>query len=155
MMLWHLSESAQCCTQSDISYWKMTTSSGEVTVSAFLSITWSQTNLKGHELTANVSVPVGFSRSFRLGLQETVHWAPPLINAFSACPHPGTETTCGRPTACPQSISLCVCIYSKWNIQTERRLTSIGLWVHYFEWHFISEAALWNSNEPMAISIQL
>lgn len=79
----------------------MTTSSGEVTVSAFLSIAWSQTNLKGRGLTPNVSVPVGFSRSFGLGLQETVYGAPPLINAFSMCPHPAHKPHVGIQLLAP------------------------------------------------------
>lgn len=155
---WHLLHSVfHCATsnQPDINYCKMTTPSSEATISAFLSIAWSETNLKGHELTPNLWALEGPNRSFGLRLQETIHQAPPLINAFSELPPPSSETTCGRPTACPQSIPLCFCIYSKWNIQTERRLTSIGLWVHYFEWHFTNGAASWNSNEPMAISIQL
>lgn len=81
--------------------------------------------------------------------------SPTADQCLFSVPPPGTETTCGRPAACPQSISLRFGIYSKWNIQTERRLLSIGLWVHYFEWHFINGAASWNSNEPMAISIQV
>lgn len=69
-MLWHLSVSARCCTQADISYWIMTTSSGEETVSAPLSIARSDTNLKGHELTPNVLAPAGLG-SYLQTMQAT------------------------------------------------------------------------------------
>lgn len=79
----------------------MTTSSVDETISAFLSIAWSRINLKGHGLTPNVSVPDGFIRGFRLGLQETEHWAPPLINASSACPHPAQKPHVGGQLLTP------------------------------------------------------
>lgn len=75
--------------------WKMSASTGEVTWSALLSIPRSQANLKGHELTPNFLAPAGFGCSFRLGLRETEHWAPLLINVFSAGLQPAQKPHVG------------------------------------------------------------
>lgn len=39
--------------------------------------------------------PAGLTCSFRWGLQETVHWAPLLINVFSACLQPAQKPHVG------------------------------------------------------------
>lgn len=81
----------------------MTASSGELILSALLSIVRSQANLKGHELAPNFVAPAGLGCSFRLGLRETVHSAPLLINVFSAClqpaqkPHVGVDLPAFNP----------------------------------------------------------
>lgn len=121
------------------SYWKMTASSGEVTLSALLSIAWSQADLKGHELTLNFLAPAGLACSFRLGLQETVHWAPLLINAFSACLQPAQKPHVGvdLPALNPYFLFLSVFTVN----ETFRRkdadidwLVATLFWVAFHKW---------------------
>lgn len=138
-----------CSASVGVRYWEMTASSGEVTLSAPLSIAWSRANLKGQELTPNVLAPAGLGCSFRLGLRETVSWAPLRINAFSASFGPHVDPPALNPY-------FYLFLYLQQMKHSDgKMLTSIGLWLHYFEWHFINGAASWKSNEPLVISIQV
>lgn len=135
--------------------WEMAASSREGTWSALLSIAWSQPNLKGHQLTPNFLAPAGLGCSFRLGLRETVYWPLLLINAFSACLQPAHKPHVGVDLPALDPYSSLFLYLQQMKHSDGKTPTSIGLWVHYFEWHFINGVASWKSNEAMVISIQV
>lgn len=88
--------------QTEITYWKMTTSSGGVTESAPLSIALVADQPQRSRVD---SKRLGPSRlrgcSFRRGLQETAHRDPSLINAFSASAGPSQKPHVGVQLPAP------------------------------------------------------
>lgn len=119
-----------------ISHSKMTTRSGEVTISVLLSITRSKTSLKGHELTRIIIAPVGLiAQSRPLG---NCKLSPYTDQCLFSVPNPAQKPHVGIRSLPPIHISLF--LYLQQMKHSDRKAADIDwlvgtlFWVTFHKW---------------------